>query len=349
MMQCAGALSLAEKAPRFESVESESRRESEAAHYLLNVLLNDPQVALNEIKCPNGFIITDEMEEHVINVSMMIRYRDFGATLYPTPTMDFSFPDAIVIRSKPDCVAWNGDTHTLYIDELKYGWRVVEVEQNWQMIAAAVGAVIRCGYTPKQVIFTLHQPRPYHPGGTMRQFVMSRDELGKARLMLLDQVKRDDTTCSTGPNCYGCPAAGICPSASMAACAAFDVSFNGASDEISNDALGFELLLLQRAEESLKIRKKALEEIAKNRLHDGQHVQHWALKSSQSNRNWLDGITADLVKSMTGVDVSKVDIVSPAQAEKMGVSKDIVNSFTHRKSNGFNLVRQDLNKVFGSK
>lgn len=346
-MQCVGALILADRAPRFDKIESESRRESEAAHTALNSMLTNPQVSINGMTCPNGYIITDEMEEDITNVSNVIRYRDFGATLYPSESMDWSFPDQTVIRSKPDCTGWNESTRTLYIDELKYGWRVVEVSDNWQMIAGAIGAVIRRGFDPQRVIFTLHQPRPYHPDGTVRQLVITREQLEAARLAIFAQVTRTDSVCATGSECYGCNAAGICPSATMAASAALEVASTGTSDDITNNQLGFELMLLDRAEEAIKVRKTALQEIARNRLSQGQHVVHWALKSSQGNRKWIDGVNAETLKCMTGIDVSTVGIISPAQAEKRGVSKDIVASFTIRPSNGFNLVRQDLNKLLG--
>lgn len=341
-MQCRGAFKLAPLAPKIEREQSQSRIESEAARYALHIALTDPNKLVVGEKCSNGYILTAEMVDHVSAIASMISHRDMDATLWPQKSVNVSIGN-LEIDGNIECVGWNDQTRTLYIDEMKYGWRIVEVSNNWHLISYALAMFIGYGCAFDQVVMTIHQPRPHHPDGPTRSVTMTRDQIAAAHTKILAEMS---DACQTGPECYGCGAAMICPSAEKAAYAAIDASMIATSDDVDGGTLGFELIMLERAEEAIKIRKKALDELATHRIKNGEHVAHWTLKNSLSNRKWLDGITADVVKSMSGVDVSDVGIITPSQAEKRGVNKSVIESLTERKSTGFKLVRQDINSVF---
>lgn len=349
-MQCRPSIDLALIAPKFDRPESESRRESDAARYALGLSLGNPSgnVTLVGLHCPNGYIVDTDMADRLIAVDRYIRQRDDGCgALHPYATVDWELPGhgyPININGVADCVGWNATTRTLYIDELKYGFRLVEVENNYQLIGYAIGAMLRYGYMPDRVVMTIYQPRVWHPDGPIRTWVIDRQQLADARLEIVHRFAESSGSCRTGRECYGCAATGICPSAYAAASAAIEFGLDSASDEIDNDRLGVELRMLENAEAMLKIRKKALSEMTEHRIKQGQSVKGWTLKESISNRKWIDGVSAAVIQQMTGIDVSDNAIVSPSQAEKKGVPKDIVNSFTVRTSGGFKLVQSDVSK-----
>jgi len=348
-MQCRSFPTLAESAPAFERSESESKRESEAARYALALMLGNPSgnVQINGITCPNGYIVQQDMADRLKAIHDYIRSRDPSAHLYQLAKIDWSVPrdgDHFVISGIADSIGWNDETRTMYVDDLKYGYRLAEVDNNFQLIGYAIGAMLRYGHMPDRVIMTIHQPRAWHPDGPTRSAMIDRQGLADGHKRIVAQINATSTVCNPGRECYGCPAAGVCPSAAAAAMAALDLSMDATSETVDNDRLGAELRMLEHAEVMLKIRKKALSEMTEHRIRNGQSVNGWTLKESISNRQWSEGVTAQLIQQMTCIDVSDDAIISPSQAEKKGVPKAIIDSFTVRKSNGFKLVQSDTNK-----
>lgn len=351
LMQCRSFPALAETAPKYERPESDSKRESDAARYALQCSFSDAE--LTGLQCPNGHIIQPDMAHHVETIRDYIRSLNPNAEIRPSAKIDWSLADHTVISGIADVIAWDESTRTMYVHELKWGFKLAEVENNFQLIGYAIGAMMRFGHIPDFVIMTIYQPRAWHPNGTIRSTMITRAQLADARLQIISRLAEAPAVCVPGVECYGCPAAGVCPAANAAAHAAIDVSMNASSDSVDSDRLGAELRMLEHAEEMIKIRKKALTETAEFRIRSGESVRGWALKESISNRQWAEGVTADFIQQMSAVDVSDRAIVSPAQAEKRGVPKAIVDSFTTRKSNGFKLVQSNIEndaaKLFSSK
>jgi hypothetical protein len=130
--------------------------------------------------------------------------------------------------------------------------------------------------------------------------------------------------------------------ARRAALASVDISLDTYHEELSGDQLSAEMMLLDRAQEAIKLRHDALSELAKSRLTIGQPVSGFALERSLGHRKWLNHATPELIQMMSGVDVSKIEMVSPAKAKKAGVPDEVIESFTERPSTGVRLVRSDI-------
>ena len=70
-------------------------------------------------------------------------------------------------------------------------------------------------------------------------------------------------------------------------------------------------------------------------------------------RQWKDDVDPKDIEVITGLKLTKEELVSPAQAEKLGADKSLVEFYTIRKSKGFDLKSTNVNKkaekVFGKK
>src|SRR5690606_25513888 len=123
--------------------------------------------------------------------------------------------------------------------------------------------------------------------------------------------------------------------------------------EMSDNDLADRMALIHRAEEMLKQAKKAYEEQTMFRLSQGRVIDNYAIENDLTNRVWHDFVTPELVMVLTGLNATKPAMITPAQLEKAGASKDVVATLATRKSKGNKLVRVNGNKraqrYFGSK
>ena len=133
----------------------------------------------------------------------------------------------------------------------------------------------------------------------------------------------------------------------MNAIDAVDIALN---DDLDNELLAFELDTLRTAQAMLENRLTALEETAKHRLKAGQIVKGYGVEIQLSNTAWKEGITADILKALTGKDLTSPKLITPTQAKKL-VAEEIIKPFTERRQTGVKLVRMDASKkaeqIFG--
>src|SRR5690606_37274617 len=125
---------------------------------------------------------------------------------------------------------------------------------------------------------------------------------------------------------------------------AVDVAHKAFDSEIDNDRLSWMLDNIKRAQDVLKQSQDAYEDLALHRLKIGQNIPEYTMQSGLGQTRWNDGVTADLIQMLTGINVSKAGIVSPNQAKNAGVPESVVGVYTTRPSTGFKLVRQDVSK-----
>lgn len=250
---------------------------------------------------------------------------------------------------------------TLYIEDLKYGWKLVEVKNNYQLIGYAIGEVLRLhreyGFTPSHISFTIHQPRPHHEDGATRTHVITYDELMVhygAIVAQMTRIDQGDRTLATGNHCRYCPAAGgACPAINRALYNGVDVvmsDFN--QDNLTAHQIGQQLDFLKRVEEILKIKKDSLEQLSVTRMNAGEVVTGYTIEKQYGHRKWKPGITAETIEALTGINIMRTEMLSPAQAEKIKVSKAWTDQLTSKPFIGVKPVKGDaaveIAKVFGN-
>ena len=296
----------------------------------------------------NGVFLDQDMWFHARDVYNTILQRAQGSLIETEERIDWMTKAAITVRGQFDISFVVGDT--LYIEDLKYGYGIVEPKENWQLLGYAIGQAIRLnskgyGY-PKQVSLTIHQPRPYHEEGRTRTWVISWSELEKYYNQINDTLIRytqGDRTLSTGKACKYCPAASACPALSRSANNALDTVLCDWNEKpLTNAEVAEQYELLQRAHELLELRLKSVEQLAVSRIQNNQIVPGYSFEMSYGDRKWKSNVTAESIQALTGVSIMKTDMMSPNQAEKAGVNKKLTAVLTEKPAKGPKLVKKDL-------
>jgi hypothetical protein len=316
------------------------RNEGNAADWLVKEFFKSEQDIEEFVdrKAPNGVYITAEMVEHLEPYLKNVVGGDIEVeTSYGG--------DNWRVNGRADLIKYDHIDH-LQVGDLKYGWSIVEPEKNWTLISHAIGYAERTGHMPfiKTVTFTIYQPRPHHPAGRIRNWTITGEELLDYRQEINRVLSNPTNQLNTGVHCNNCPALAFCPAARKAAMNAIDTSEIAFNDELDNNALSFHLDQFSRGIKVLEQLEKAYSELAFHRVKDGQIVPNYTIENELTNRQWRDYVTTDTVLSLSGVDASVKKLITPAQAEKAGVSKEVVDALTERRQKGFRLIRVDANK-----
>ena len=323
--------------------------EGNAAHWLCEQVYQGikPESLIGQ-KAYNGLFITEDMVENCREYINLIT----STSCYVEKDTSHRNGNLWEIRGRADYIA-RYDEHTLMIADLKYGWRIVEPEMNWTLISHAIEARRYCGFIPTRFIFRVYQPRPFHPRGPVRDWVIGKVELDEFEDQLISTLNNPSATVCSSEQCYRCKSLSQCPAAQIATMNAVDVANMAFDSEISDDKLAWMLDNLKRAQEVIKQSYEAYQDLALHRLKAGDKIKSYDIQTALGNTIWNDDVTPEMLEVISGVDCTVKKLITPAQAKKKGVPEDLIGQFTHRPDNGFKLVKIDQNKLgnklFGEK
>ena len=348
-VECNG-FSLLDKVPAFNQ-DTKLRDEGDAAHWVCETVAKGEFLAeeLVDRKAPNGFYIDADM---VKNCEPYIN----GAQGVSLTEEDTSYV------GKTWSVAGRVDriSHlegVLYVDDFKYGWKIVEPDDNWTLLSHAFGFLSRnpdIAATIHTVVIRIFQPRPYHPKGVIREWhVTIADLWGVYWVKLSAMLDNPTSELNTSARCYKCPARSLCPAAQMSAMNAIEVSEQAFNSHLTPAETSFMLDQMKRAQDVIKQTLKSHEDAALHQAKKGVAIPNYSIQADVSNEQWKDGVTAESLKMITGVDLSKDAVITPGQAKKKGVPVDVLKMFYERKTKGTKLVRisdsEHGKKMFGKK
>ncbi len=322
------------------------RDEGDAAHWLIQQIYNtvpSSESRFIDQKAPNGIFITEEMFHNV-----MPYLQNIGRM--GTIEIDTSFADPDgrwEIRGRADHINFSTVTDILHVDDFKYGWGIIEPERNWTLIAHALGYILKPRpypiSSPKEIHFTIYQPRPYHSEGQIRIWKITFQHLQSLYAELYTALTNPSDELRTSTQCKNCPALVNCPAARKAQMNAIDAAEMAFNDELDNTALAYLLDHINRASDVLEQALKAYKEMAAHRLRAGQIIKNYTLENELSNRTWKEFVTPEIAQGLTGIDLTKKTLITPKQAETLGVSVEVVASLCERRNKGAKLVRMDEN------
>ena len=325
--------------------KTQDQIEGIAAHEVMQLVLNGTVSTIEELidRKVKDFIVTVEMTDHLTPHIEHIQAR--GLTVLTEENLHWTtpLPSDVIIRCRADQISYDEANKILYIDDPKYGWKITEPYLNWQLIAYAIGAMIRNGWKPDSIVMTIHQPRPYHPDGAIREWIINAADMHGFYNQIVNRLAELPTTVTTGPHCYKCSRAFACPASRMSALAAMDITTESYNEDLTDLQVSYDLDLLDRAKDALKVRFDALKSLATSK----SGVPGWAMKQSFGNRQWVKGTDAGTLAMLAGIDAEDLQntiLISPSKAEKAGIPKDMTDAWTERTSRGFTLVRSDTDK-----
>lgn len=291
---------------------------------------------------PNGRVLTDEMFDAVDVYHNVLREWPGVVPVcekyVPIPRIAEGF------GGTPDAWAYNPDTRTLYIADLKFGFRFVEVWDNWQLICYACGLLDLLGleWQGTTIEFVIVQPRCAHRDGPVRKWRTDAARL-VPRIGALAVAARGETRYVPNPGCRDCPGRHVCVALQNSALSALEVAYGGDPYELPPAALGDELRRLKDASAKLDARISGLETQVEHSLRKGINVPHWALTASYARETWREGTEAEVIALgvLQGVNVAKpIRAITPAQARKL-LPANLVAMYAHKPSTGVRLTKQD--------
>ena len=344
-VSCPGSRALEARYP--EKVESPSAREGHAAHWVAQqyLLCNYAIPAI----APNGEPITDEMLDGADLYEHEIKWnnKDAAATLHIEERTDISIihPDC---WGTPDC--WFIVDNHLHIFDYKFGHGFVEVFENWQLLEYAAGVSQQVTLT--KVTMTIIQPRCYTKEGPIRSWTIDAADL----LGYMDKLRNaearasePEAICTPNPECKNCLGRHACTALQNTAAKFADLSSENLSYELDSRQTAWELKYLRHAAAMIDARMTGLEEQAKSMIMRGESVPGFKLEPGQGRDHWnADANEIITLGIMMELDLAKPpQVITPAQAKKLGLPDDILSTYSQRIPGKLKLI-EDNNaaKVF---
>lgn len=309
--------------------DHEMRDEGNAAHWLAKEAFEGRPVVPGQ-KAFNGYVITEDMMDHV---KTYLDALDCGNMEVETTFAGVEWE----VRGRADHIDYRDNTLT--VDDFKYGWRIVSPENNWTLIAHALGWCIRNNTAPQRIVLRIHQPRPYHPDGPVREWSISYLDLMDRYGQVAQRLGYPDDTLATSGQCAKCHALPTCPAARAASMNAIDATSVAFNDTLPPDVLAFEFETMRIAKATIENRFNAIEELMTHKINTGTVFHGYGLKVRRANRSWKAGLNGDVLSIAAGMDLRKVGVVTPAEAERRGLSESALTALTDRAIIGTKLER----------
>lgn len=277
----------------------------------------------------NGWIVTHEMTHHV--QGYITRVQSHGGQVSAERTVMIC--EYIKGTYDASVVAFMGDT--LYVDDLKYGFDIVEVFQNTQTIIYGAGEYIRLGKPAhiKKVQLGIYQPRGFHAEGIYRTWTMTVEELMGRAQWIVDQGARcqqEFPLATPGEWCLYCKGATICAALAKTIYRMSTMVMESQHNrELTHDELASEMAVLHLLDTLIKARWNALEPVAEHAAKT-KGLRGFHMKPRVGKRKFKEGVTPFVIKAMTGVDAVVEKPVTPAELERRNVSSAMVEILSYQ-------------------
>lgn len=365
IVQCPGSLGMEKRHP--ETGDDEDAQEGVAAHWVLEQMIGG-HVPAEGSPTPNARVVTDAMLEgaHLAVEQVVMDLAPFGMGLADVAVEQPVSVPRVHARcwGTPDMRAWvPANKHpqgipTLYVWDYKFGHRYVEVFENYQLVAYAVGALsaTRLGDSGAQCVLGVIQPRAFHKDGPCRWWKVRFDAL-RALVNIASNAAEEalgpNPRTRTGPACRDCRARHGCVTLQTAGYSLVEMSGAAQSLELAPEDLGLELATITDAIERLEARRTGLEEQATSLMkHRGARVPGWTLQQGTGRTVWKRP-AAEVIQmgALFGKNLAKPpEAITPRQAKLAGLDPSLVDGCSTQQTGSLQLVR-DLGlrarKVFG--
>lgn len=330
-VHCPGSASLE---PQYPQEETEQTKEGTAAHWVAEMVLtgvvSDP-VELVDRQAPNGVYIDPDM---VDPVQMYVDY--LVNTAHTTPTSVEQRVSIPTVREDhggtPD--VWFFDEAVLEVIDFKYGYAVVEPDDNYQLLDYAAGIIREKGIRPTTIKITIVQPRKSHDEGPIRSTYYTYDELWKYENDLTvsaTEAHSENPRTITGKHCKDCSAMVPCNANKQAVEDAIHVIQIASIDNPDGDLISREIDMLRIAAHMVNNRLDALETLALAKIAKGEIVTDKSSKPSYTNYTFSKPANFMIaLGKLSNVDISKDAVKTPNQSAKAGLPQWIVDHYKTR-------------------
>lgn len=318
-LSCPGSIALSEKAPKVMRESAYATTGTEAHECLEFLLKNRHQDRRSTEAFARGKYPADMVIHAASARDEILKRANPHTWIFSETKSDLSHiepdmwgtADAVLIES----------FGRLTVVDFKYGFQVVEPENNPQLMFYALGVAHEHHYNFKEVSVLIIQPRAPHEKGTVREWVIPLFELKKWEYTFKAGTvlaKGKDAPLKSGDHCKYCPAKVLCPEISSKGLALARQVFKDELPEASTTPIP-ELDRILSAAPKIRMWLDAIEQHATQKLEEGHEIPGWKLVQRRSIRRWTDPKkTALEAKKVFGLKAfSDPELLSPAQFEKV--------------------------------
>lgn len=257
-----------------------------------------------------------------------------------------------------DVCGYNHVTRTIYLADLKAGFRFVDVWRCWQLLCYLVGVLDFFkiwGESGITVQFTIVQPRSYHRDGPVRVWRVALDELHEHFATLREAAHRalgSNPTCTVNAGCRNCDGRARCTTLQNSALSELDSSHEATPHDLPFAAAEDELRRLQWAQNIVAARITGLETQVMHEMKRGAVSKHFGLQAEAGRLHWNEG--AD--KALAALEViyhkelrAPAKPITPTQAKAL-IPEQIVDMYATRRKGAVKLIPADatlMRRIFG--
>jgi hypothetical protein len=325
--QCAAQPRMAAQVP--PEVPTDPAREGTCAAWVAEMTLTGAVASCADLvgqSHANGWLVEIDMARRIQKYVDLVR--SYGGEIHVERKVRLNQ----YVAGTPDSYAVLSADFVLRVDDLKYGFDLVEPARNPQ-ISIYTGAILRQlaarGVVIRRVVIGVYQPRAYHAAGIHRTWSCHPEALMAFVHEIeaaAERAQAPDAPATAGEHCEYCPAAATCPVVARANYRTFTALCNNQQRHMTAQEMVEELEFLQASSDMLKGRMSAVHAEAEARIQKGEHLPGWHMEQRAGQRRFK--FPADLVKAMTGIDPRSPKMVTPAELERMGADESVVAAIT---------------------
>jgi hypothetical protein len=361
--QCAMWVTMNQMFPQPDTPES---LEGTAAHWVFEEMLAGQPVCEGQV-APNGTVVTEEMIEGGELVAQVVAERlpadrfTLGVHIEKRVAIPFIHDQCF---GTPDIWAFDPTNMVLEVIDYKFGHRFVDEFENDQGVAYISGILDALAAWLKRgvglvdqhvmVNFTVIQPRCFYKGNSVRTWSFKASDI-RGHINLLkaaaERALAPNPTATTNSECIHCPGRHSCEALQKAAYSDAEFAVQSTPVQLSPTAASLELKMLERSLERLNSRVEGLRETVTAYAKQGQVVPWHKIEQTCGRQVWNvkpEEIVA--LGAMLEKDLSKVAVVTPKQALKIGIDEAVISAYSATPMGSLKLVPNnpaDARRVFG--
>lgn len=347
-LRCHGYIALTHGLAELEDEDDTVREEGTACHWLAHQRSQGFTVPAGT-QAPNSVHITEEMQDAVDLYFAAVAAWGVGAW--------FELP-VWCKRIHAECggtldvgaVDW--ERKVLYVGDLKFGYRFVDVVENPQLTCYIVGLAERLGIVVDldwSIEFMIVQPRSFHREGTVRRWRVPFTDLRTMVNHLSNAAHaamQANATCTINNGCKRCAANARCETLHAGSLDGVEVSLAATPHDLPFAAAENELRMMQRARDILDARVTGLEQQVMHGMRKGAASRHFSMEQSLGRKAWKEGAEPTIrnLGQLYGVQVTKDTLITPTQAEKLLPPATLLK-YSHRPHGAMKLTPIETTRV----
>lgn len=345
---CSGYVAMRAAYPDIpDEADNDVREDGTACHWLAAEVWQGRTPKEGSLS-PNNRVIDEDMYDAVDMYLDVLRAWSVPAHIEQPMDCSAIFKG---MKGTPDAWAYDPVTRTIYIADLKYGFRFVEVWYNWQVLCyvLAILALLGINGLEEQYVTVkayIVQPRSNHRDGPKRTWTARVSDLRP----YFNDIKRAaemamsaEPMCTPNPHCNDCPARHACVALQNSALGALEQSYAGMPLELTPAAIADELRRLQEASKRMEARITGLQGQAEALIRSGKVVPGYGLETTYARERWQEGKEGQVIAlgQLLGKNLAEPSKpISPARVRKL-VPKGMTEMFSHKPSTGVRLSKSD--------